>query len=287
MENAVGVVGAGIMGRGIAELFLRLDYSVKLVDVSQKQLDQALSFIHQRFTQRLTDGKVTSDDVERWKDHLHGSTSLTDLTSVPLVIEAVPEVLTLKEEVWVAISTVVSSTAILATNTSSFSITRLSNKIAFPNRFMGMHFFFPAQANRLVEIIKGELTDDVYFKRGVELARSWGKVVLPVYKDTPAFVVSRLLMVFYREAIKLVEQGTASFQDIDMAVKAGLGHPLGPFELLDSTGLDVNLSVMEYLFDELGEPHYFPPQTLKRLVYAGKLGKKTSSGFYNYKNLQT
>jgi len=205
-----------------------------------------------------------------------------DLASASLAIEAVLEVMEVKKEVFQELDRVLPADALLATNTSSLSITEIAKVTRRPGQVLGMHFFNPAPVMKLVELVRGEETRDDVVQRAETFARSIGKETVVVQKDTPGFIVNRVLMPLFIEAMRILEEGIASAEDIDKAVKLGLNHPMGPLTLADLTGLDVDLHVMDYLYDEFHDDRFAAPMVLRRLVRAGHYGRKTGRGFYRY-----
>lgn len=269
----IGVVGAGTMGSGITELFASYGYSVVLVDTDGSALERALVNIR------------THTDPHLWKEvegRITMTTELDDLREADLVIEAVYEDPDVKKEVLGRLSRICPAGAIIATNTSSISINELSAAVSDPSRFIGMHFMNPPKAIKLIEIVRGRGTSAETVSAVGWLAREMEKEPV-VINDTPGFVSNRLLFALIGEAIRLLDGGVATKEDIDAVMKYGVQHPMGPFELADFIGLDVTLSVMKYLHGVLGDEKYRPSPTIERLVREGKLGKKTGEGFFKYR----
>jgi 3-hydroxybutyryl-CoA dehydrogenase len=268
----VGIVGAGTMGSGIAQLFALYDYDVVLVDTDDSALGRALTSIR------------AHTDPHLW-EHVEGrirtSTALEDVREADLVIESVFEDPEVKKEVLRSLSRICPASAIIATNTSSISISELSPAVSSPSRFIGMHFMNPPKSIKLIEIVKGRNTSEETVSSVGWLAREMEKEPV-VINDTPGFVSNRLLFALIGEAIRLLDAGVATKEDIDSVMKHGVQHPMGPFELADFIGLDIALSVMKYLYGELKDEKYKPSPTIERLVKEGKLGRKTMEGFFKY-----
>lgn len=270
--GCVGVVGAGTMGRGIAQIFAMKNCPVILVDSSKNALSNALPKIKEHTS------------AELWpsiKENLKTSSDLPTLSGCGLIIEAVFEEAGIKKEVLRAIEAVCGKDALIATNTSSISIDELAEALSDPSRFAGMHFMNPPKVMKLVEVVKGKQTSDETVRRIVQIASELDKVTA-VVKDTPGFVTNRLLFALLGEAMRLLEGGVASKEDIDATMKHGMNHPMGPLELADFIGLDVCQDIMLYISGKLKDKKYAPPAVLVSLISAGKLGKKTRHGFYDY-----
>jgi len=226
-------------------------------------------------------GKMSEEQRQACLGRIKGTIVLEDFADADFVIEAIIEDLDLKKEVFKALDKICRPEIVLATNTSSMSITAIAASTNRPDKVCGMHFFNPAQIMRLVEVIRGLGTSDETMAAAKALAESFGKKAIEVKKDSPGFVVNRIFIPHLVEAARVLQEGVASMEDIDTAVKLGLNYPMGPFELMDFTGIDIACFVMEYFADEFRDGHYAPPQIIKQLVRAGRLGKKTGSGFYS------
>jgi 3-hydroxybutyryl-CoA dehydrogenase len=279
--RTIAVLGAGTMGHGIAQVAAMAGFQVVLQDIAPDLVDHGLARIQANLDQGVARGKVTAEARVETIARLTGTTDLAQAASrADVVIEAVPERLDLKRDIFTAVARAASPRALLATNTSSLSIAAIAASVPSPARVVGMHFFNPVHLMKLVEVV----THDRALPAAVALARSvgarLGKTPI-VVKDVPGFASSRLGLILGLEAMRMVEAGVASAADIDTAMKLGYGHPMGPLELTDLVGLDVRLSIAEYLRQEIG-PHFEPPAILRDKVAAGKLGKKTGEGFYRW-----
>lgn len=278
----IGVLGAGTMGGGIAHTAARAGFDVTMFDTKDGQVERALEAIRDRLARQAEQGRISADEVEATMDRLHPASSLDAFSEVDVAIEAVLELMEIKRTAFSELDRRLPADAMLATNTSSLSITALAQATGRAERVVGLHFFNPAPVMQLIEVVRGEDTSDRTVEEALELARQLGKEPVLVQKDTPGFVVNRILMPLFIEAIRILEEGIASREDIDKAVKLGLNHPMGPLTLADLTGLDVDLNVMDYMFDEMKDARFAAPLTLRRLVRAGRLGRKTGRGFYDY-----
>ncbi len=268
----IGVIGAGTMGRGIAQVFALYDYPVVLVDKEDTILQDALNKIKNHTDPGLWD-KVSK--------HIKTSTGINKIKDCDLVIEAVFENMDVKKEIYNSLNKVCKNNTIIATNTSGFSINKLAGAVKTPSRFIGMHFMNPPKVMKLIEVIKGEKTSDETLKIIVDLSKSIEKTPA-VVNDSPGFVSNRLLFALIGEALHILENGIAEKEDIDTVMKYGMNHPMGPIELADFIGLDICLDIMTYLFESLGDDRYKPTPMLESLVKKGKLGKKAGEGFYKY-----
>ncbi|MCU0696839.1 MAG: 3-hydroxyacyl-CoA dehydrogenase family protein [Myxococcaceae bacterium] len=279
--QTVGVVGAGTMGHGIAHVSAQAGFQVVLFDVTRAAAQAGLSKIEKNLTIGVEKKKVTPEARAEALARIRVTEALADLAGCQLVIEAAPEKLALKQELFRNLSGLCAADAVLATNTSSLSLTEIAAAATNPQRVVGLHFFNPVHLMKLLEVVRALQTSD----ETVERVRAYGAAIgkqLIVVKDSPGFASSRLGVALGLEATRMLEEGVASAEDIDQAMKLGYGHPMGPLELGDLVGLDVRLAIAEYLYAETGSPTFRPPQLLKKLVRAGKLGKKTGEGFYRY-----
>lgn len=280
--QTIGVVGAGSMGSGIANLAAMNGFNVVLRDIEERFLESALKRIGKFMDKSVSRGKLTEEQKQEALNRIQTTTSLEDLKDVDVVIEAVIEDLNLKKEVFSTLDHIVREGVILATNTSSMSITEIAAATNRPELVAGMHFFNPAQIMKLVEVVRGIQTSDETVQQLKALSKRLSKEPVEVKKDSPGFIVNRIMLPQFIEAIRLVQEGVASYEDIDKAVKLGLNYPMGPFELQDFAGVDIGFHVMEYFKEEFSENYYAPPLLLKQLVKAGRHGKKTGAGFYDY-----
>ncbi|MEH7097944.1 3-hydroxyacyl-CoA dehydrogenase family protein [Neobacillus vireti] len=280
--QTIGVVGAGSMGTGIANLAAINGFNVVLRDIEERFLESALNRMSKFMEKSVARGKMTEEQKQEALGRIQTTTSLEDFKDVDLVIEAVLEELTLKKEVFSALDKIVREGVILTTNTSSMSITEIAAATNRPELVAGMHFFNPAQIMKLVEVVRGFKTSDETVQELKALSKRLSKEPVEVKKDSPGFIVNRIMLPQFIEAIRLVQEGVASYEDIDKAVKLGLNYPMGPFELQDFAGVDIGYHVMNYFKEEFSENYYAPPLLLKQIVKAGRLGKKTGAGFYDY-----
>ncbi|MDZ7852144.1 MAG: 3-hydroxybutyryl-CoA dehydrogenase [Halomonas sp.] len=279
-QQPIGVVGAGTMGQGIAQVLVTSGFDIKLYDVADEQLERARAAIDKGLGKLVTKEKLTDSDKDAALARLDTTTALDALRDCEVIIEAAPEQPALKEKLFRDLSRL-SHEAILASNTSSLSLTRLAAVCERPERVVGMHFFNPVPVLKLVEVIRAEQTSDATVSRIEKLAADLGKTAVPV-GDSPGFAVNRLLVPMINEAAFLVQEGAATPEAVDEAMKLGAGHPMGPLALGDLIGLDVCLAIMEVLQDGFGDPKYRPCPLLKRMVDAGYLGRKSGRGFHVY-----
>jgi 3-hydroxybutyryl-CoA dehydrogenase len=279
--SAVGVVGAGTMGHGIAQVAAQAGYATVLYDVAKELAQQGLQRIGENLDAGIAKGKVTADQKAQALGRLRAVSDLQELQGCQLVIEAAPEDLAVKQKLFSELSEVLGPDAVLASNTSSLSLTEIAAAADHPERVVGMHFFNPVHVMKLLELVRAHQTSDGTLAAAKAAGERMGKQVI-VVKDHPGFASSRLGIALGMEAIRMLEEGVASAEDIDRAMELGYGHPMGPLKLTDLVGLDVRLAITEYLYGELGNPSFRPPQLLKKMVRAGKLGKKSGEGFYRY-----
>jgi 3-hydroxybutyryl-CoA dehydrogenase len=281
--KAIGVLGAGSMGNGIAQVVAQAGYKVVMRDIEDRFVESGLKAIEKFLAKSVEKGKMTADQKKEILNRIKGTTRMEDLRDVDFVIEAVFEDLELKKSVFKQLDELTRPQVLLTTNTSSMSVTEIAMSTKRPEKVAGMHFFNPAPLMRLVEVIRGFHTNDETTRAVMEMAKKLGKEPVDVKKDTPGFIVNRLLMPHFVEAIKMYEEGIASIEDIDKAVKLGLNYPMGPFELMDLTGIDIGLHVIEYLYKELNkESKWSAPTLLRSMIRAGRLGRKTGGGWYKY-----
>lgn len=275
----VAVFGSGTMGAGIAELFASNGHTVLLYASSVSSAQRHREKMDVRLDGRVSRGKITQEKKQSIMDHILVEEK-SAAADADLIIETIKEDMAVKRELLFELDALCKPETVFATNTSALSITEMSLGLSHP--LIGMHFFFPVTAMKLVEIICGAHTPQTAFDFVRDLAKQMGKEPVKV-EEAPGFIVNRLIDPLINDAIRLVESGVASVEDVDRAMVFGLNHPIGPLTLADSAGLDVILSIMETLYKETGDPHYAPALLLKKMVRAGKLGKKTGEGFYNYR----
>jgi 3-hydroxybutyryl-CoA dehydrogenase len=277
----VGVVGFGQMGSGIAQVCATAGFDVVAREVEQKFIDNGMKRIDGSLARVVKSGRMSEDDAKAARGRIRGTTSLADFAQCDLVIEAVIEVMDAKKEVWTELDRVCRPEALFASNTSSLTIIEMAAVTKRPDRFAGLHFFNPPVVMQLVEVVRALTTSDTTVAALREFVTKLGKEPV-VCKDTPGFIVNRLMIPIMLESVRALEAGVATVEDIDKAVKLGLRHPMGPFELIDYTGVDINLHVANVFFEEFKDPKWAPPALLKRMVLAGHLGVKTGKGFYEY-----
>ena len=278
----VAVIGAGAMGAGIAQVCSQAGYQVAMRDIEQRFVDGGLRRIREPLMKRVDKGKMTEEDVDRILANIKGTVDLREaVAGAQVVIEAIIEKMDPKKALFAELDELCPADVIFASNTSSLSITEMANSTRRPDRFVGMHFFNPAPVMRLIELIRGSETSDASVAFARAFAIKLGKEPVDVM-EAPGFVVNRLLVPMMNEAFNLLMEGVASPEDIDKAMKLGTNMPMGPFELADYTGLDVGLDVMEVLYRETGDPKFRPSPLLRKYVRAGRLGRKSGRGVYDY-----
>jgi len=275
----VAVLGAGTMGHGIAQVSAMAGHDVQVRDINEELVADGLTAIESNLEEGIERNKVTQNEADATLDRLSGTTSLESaVTGADIIIEAVPEEMGIKHDTVTDVESHVSPDTIIASNTSSLSLTEIASALDHPGRAVGLHFFNPAHIMKLVEIVTAEQSSDETIERARQFVEGIEKTPIEVM-DSPGFASSRLGVALGVESMRMVEEGVASPEDIDTAMELGYNHPLGPIELGDVVGLGVRLDILEYLRKELGE-RFKPPQILKRKVRAGKLGKKSGEGFY-------
>ena len=279
--RTVGVLGAGLMGSGIAEVCAKAGFATIVRDVDEKALAAGRRRIENSLSKAIERGKLTAGDGEAIRKRLLFSSSLAEISSSDLVIEAIVENLGAKEEVFRALDKSCAPHTIFCSNTSSLTIAELAAATARPDRFAGLHFFNPVPVMKLVEVVRALETSDETVAAVSAFAVSLGKTPIAC-RDNSGFVVNRLLVPFLLDAIRAHEQGVGSLEDVDTGMKLGCAHPMGPFELLDYVGLDTVHAIAEIMFAEYREPRFAPPPLLKRMVLAGRFGRKSGRGFFEY-----
>ena len=277
----VGVVGFGAMGSGIAQVCATAGLAVRVREVDQAAIDRGWRTVDGSLPRVVKSGRMSEADAKAARGRISASTSLADLKDSDLVIEAAVEIVDVKKKVFEELDRICPASTILASNTSSLPIADIAAATKHPERVAGLHFFNPAPVMQLVEIVRAITTSDQTVDTLRDFARRIGKTPV-VSKDVAGFIVNRLMVPYLLGAIRVLEQGIATPEEIDTAVKLGLRHPMGPFELIDYTGLDINLHVANVFYEEFRDPTMAPPPLLKRMVAAGHLGRKSGKGFYEY-----
>jgi 3-hydroxybutyryl-CoA dehydrogenase len=277
----VGVLGAGLMGHGIAQVAAQSGYAVVLREVDDQTLAKGVGKIDKQLARAVEKGKSSQQDADAVRARIAGTTDYGELAPCDLVIEAITESLSLKRQMWKEVDQIVKPEAILATNTSSLAVIDQAAVTSRPERFVGLHYFNPAQVMKLVEVVRCVTTSDETFTAALEFARSEGKLAIPT-KDKAGFIVNRLLVPYMLDAMRALEEGVGSVAEIDEAMKAGAGHPMGPLTLADFVGLDTLGSICDVMFDEFRERRFARPPTLRKMLAAGWFGRKSGVGFYDY-----
>jgi 3-hydroxybutyryl-CoA dehydrogenase len=278
----VGVVGAGQMGCGIAQVSAAAGYKVTIYDLSKERIEAGLATINGNLARQVTNGKISDEQRKEALALISGSSDVNDLAAADLVIEAATEDESVKRKIFATLCPVLKPEALIATNTSSLSITRLASATDRPERFMGIHFMNPVPVMKLVELVRGIATDEKTFSTAKTFVSSLDKTIT-VAEDFPAFIVNRILLPMINEAIYTLYEGVGSVEAIDTAMKLGANHPMGPLQLADFIGLDTCLSIMQVLHDGLADSKYRPCPLLVKYVEAGWLGRKSGRGFYDYR----
>jgi len=277
----VGVLGAGLMGHGIAQVAAQAGYEVVLREVDEATLAKGVGKIEKQLARAVEKGKSTQEDADSVRARIHGTVDYGDLAGCDLVIEAITENLALKLEMWRELDAIVKPEAVFATNTSSLAVIDQAACTGRPGQFVGLHYFNPAQVMKLVEVVRCVTTSDAAFDTALAFARSEGKLAIGT-RDRAGFIVNRLLVPYMLDAIRAHEEGVGSVSEIDEAMKAGAGHPMGPLTLADFVGLDTLGSICDVLFDEFRERRFAQPPTLRKMLSAHWHGLKSGKGFYDY-----
>lgn len=279
-----GVIGAGTMGNGIAQVIAQAGIPVVIVDRRQEDLDRGMAAIGKSLARLETKGTIGAGELQAIRNRIKTSVEISELRNVQIAIEAIYEDFAAKTALFRTVDAILPAKSIVASNTSSISISALAATVSHPQRFVGLHFFNPVPVLPLVEVVKGLQSSDETVARAIEFARAIGKTPVLV-QDTPGFAVNRILIPMINEAVFALSEGVAGRDEIDSVMTLGAGHPLGPLSLADLIGLDVCLSIMEVLHRDLGEDKYRPAPLLRRMVASGKLGRKSGEGFYVYEGL--
>jgi 3-hydroxybutyryl-CoA dehydrogenase len=281
MFKKIGVLGAGTMGNGIASVIAENDNEVIMVDIDRNNLEKGYQSIEKNFNRSVKKERMTESEKEAALARINTSTKMESLSDVDLVIEAAVENLEIKKDIFTNLDEIVKDGAVLATNTSALSITEIATVTDRKDKVIGIHFFNPVPMMKLVEVIRATETSDECYNQVSEFVASINKEAVKV-NEAPGFVVNRILIPMINEAVYILQEGVAYAEDIDLAMKLGANHPIGPLALADLIGLDVCLAIMETLHEELGEDKYRPCPLLRKKVRAEQLGRKTGKGFYNY-----
>lgn len=279
----IGVLGAGTMGAGIAQVCIQAGYNVVLIDIVPGIVDKALVGLDKAWAKAIEKGKATAEVVANYKTLVTSSTDVNDFKDVDMVIEAIVENIDVKKKAHKQLGEICKSEAILASNTSALSITEIAAATNRPDKFVGMHFFNPVVMMKLVEVIPGIVTADETAQTVIEVAKKIGKDPV-LAKESPGFIVNRILVPYMNEAANVYQEGIATLEEIDKAMKLGAGMPMGPLALADMVGIDIVLAVCEFFYNEFGDSKYRPSLAFKQKVRAGQLGRKTGKGFYDYSN---
>jgi 3-hydroxybutyryl-CoA dehydrogenase len=281
--KTIGVLGAGTMGSGIAQVAAQAGYNVIMRDITEQYVQAGFRAIDRFLSKSVEKGKMAEQEKHAVMGRITGTVAMADLAVTDFLIEAITENMDLKKQAFEELDALLRRAVVLATNTSSMSITEIAGVTARPERVVGMHFFHPTPLMRLVEVVRGFNTSDETVRAAMAVARSFGKEPIEVKRDSPGFLVNRLMLPHFIEAIRLFEDGVASKEDIDKAAKLGLNYPMGPFEIMDQGGIDIFVHVTNYLLENLNtELKWVVPRPAKDLLKAGRLGRKTGAGWYDY-----
>jgi 3-hydroxybutyryl-CoA dehydrogenase len=279
--NRIGVVGCGLMGHGIAQICAAAGSDVVVREVSQDRLDRGLAKVEKQLARAVEKGTIEQGDAAAVRARLHPTLDYDDLAACDLVVEAITEDLEMKLEMWREVDRIAKPEAFFATNTSSLSVADQAAATGRPERFLGLHFFNPAQVMPLLEVVRAEATSDEAYELGFELGRRLDKTTVAA-GDNRGFIVNRLLVPYLLDAMRVYEQGVGSIEDIDRGMVAGASHPMGPLTLSDFVGLDTLASIGDVMVDAYGEDRFAQPDVLRKLVAAGHYGRKSGRGFYDY-----
>jgi 3-hydroxybutyryl-CoA dehydrogenase len=279
--NRVGVVGCGLMGHGIAQICAQADWDVVVREVDQETLDEGIGKIEKQLSRAVEKGRVEQGDADAVRERINGTLDYSDLAECDLVIEAITEDLDAKLEMWREVDGAAKDGAVFATNTSSLPVVNQAVATGRPESFLGMHFFNPAQVMPLLEVVQTVTTSDEALKTGFEVGERLGKTCVHA-RDKTGFIVNRLLVPYMLDAIRAYEEGFGAIDQIDVAMKAGANHPMGPLTLADFVGLDTLAAIADVMFEEYRERRFAAPPTLRKMVAAGLRGRKSGKGFYDY-----
>ena len=277
----VGVVGCGIMGAGIAQVSAQSGYDVVVSEINDELLNKGLNSINSILNRSVEKGRINAEDKEATMGRIKGTTKMEDFADCGFVVEAAIENMDEKKRIFAALDKICPQHTILSTNTSCLSVIEVAMATQRPDQVLGAHFFNPAPVMQLLELVKSIATSEQTLETARKFGESLGKTVI-VAKDSPGFIINHLLLPFLLEAVRMVESGLATPEDIDTGIKLGLNHPMGPLTLGDLTGWDTNYFIANAIYNETKDPKFAPPILLKQMVLAGKLGRKTGQGFYNY-----
>lgn len=280
--QTVGVVGCGLMGSGIVEVCARSGLSVVVREITQPALHGGLGRLRTSLDKGLERGKLSADEHAAALDRVRGTTELADMADCDWIIEAAVEDLAVKQATFRELDALVGPDTVLSSNTSSISITKIAAATSRPDRVIGTHFFNPVPVMPLLELVRGLQTSDVTFDRARALGGQLGKTLVVCQQDAPGFIVNRLFIPYGLDAIRALDDGVATIEDFDTAMKLGMSHPMGPFTLMDFVGLDTMLFIADAMYDETKDPRYAAPPRLRQMVAAGWLGRKSGRGFYEY-----
>jgi 3-hydroxybutyryl-CoA dehydrogenase len=277
----VGVVGCGLMGSGIVEVCAKAGYEVVVSEINEEFLQKGMNRINKSLSRAVSKGKATQEEMDATLARIKGTTKMADFAPCDLVIEAAVENMDLKKQIFIELDGILRPEAIIGSNTSSLCVTEMASVTQRGDKVLGIHFFNPVPIMPLLELVRTILTSDETLAVVREFGQSVGKTTV-VAKDTPGFIVNRLLIPYLLHAVRIYEDGLATKEDIDTAIKLGLNHPMGPLTLLDLVGLDTTLFIADSMFEEFKDPRYAAPPLLRRMVLAGHLGRKSGKGFYDY-----